>query len=304
VYTPNNSFGVLQEITDAGSYWTGCLSYRIVAATGSYETSTGVTNLTTGAALLATFKEIYDGPTLGVHTLLGVLDGAGTDPETTSGINTQASGSSLVAFTAGYANNSGGPSDSEGNTWTHAGTEVYTGYGGQFDVRGYYVEVATGDTGHTVTFQADGTPAGEMTVPFIEIKNAGELIDYAHNYPAAGNPLTSSNVTTTGPALLVALWWGDATGLTHTAVPNNGFTVIESFVSWPSTAVQCVVATREVPAGTYNVTWTETPDQGAPLWLFAFQQTAGGGTGLPVRRRVGVGSGRWLQNGSGKMVAI
>ena len=51
----------------------------------------------------------------------------------------------------------------------------------------------------------------------------------------------------------------------------------------PNSAVQCVVAVREVmTAGTYNVTWTETPDQGAPLWLFAFQQAAGGG-GQPAR---------------------
>lgn len=284
-FTPGNSFTTLEEITDAASYWTGCLSYRLVDSTGSYETSTGVTNLTSGAALIATFEEDYDGPTLGAHTLLGIEEGEGTDPETTSPINTQASGSSLITFTAGYADNTGGPSDSEGNTWTAAGSEVYTGYGGAFDVRGYYVEQATGDTGHTVTFQADGTPNGEMTVPFIEIKNAGELVDYAQNYPAAGNPLTSGDVTTTGPAVLVALWWGDATGLTHTAVPNNNFTTIESFVNLPpNSAVQCVVAVREVmTAGTYNVTWSETPDQGAPLWLFAFQQAAGGGGGQPAR---------------------
>jgi len=305
-YTANNSFTIAQQITDATNYWTACLVSRVVTSTGTYETDVSVTNLTSSAALIASFEEDYSGPTLGVHTLLGVEDGSGSDPETTSPINTQASGSSLVTFTAGYSNNTGGPSDSEGNTWTAAGTEVYTGYGGQFDVRGYYVEVATGDTGHTVTFQADGTPAGEMTIPFVEIKNAGELIDYAQNYPAAGNPLTSGDVTTTGPAVLVAFWWGDATGLTHTAVPNNNFTTIESFVNLPpNSAVQCVVAVREVmTAGTYNVTWTETPDQGAPLWLFAFQQANGTATGLSVRRRVGVGAGAWLQNGAGRMIGL
>lgn len=221
-------------------------------------------------------------PTIGVHTLLGIEDGSGSDPETTSPINTQASGSSLVTFTAGYTNNSGGPTDSEGNTWTSAGSEVYTGYGGQFDVRGYYVEVATGDTGHTVTFQADGTPAGEMTIPFVEIKNAGKLVQVAQNYPAAGSALTSGNVTTTGPAVLLAFWWGDTTGLTHTASPNNSFTNIEEFGNLPpNSAVQCFVAAREVTApGTYNVTWTETPDQGAPLWLFAFQNANSGAFGV------------------------
>lgn len=278
-YTPGNSFSTLQAITDATSYWTGCLSYRIVDSTGSYETSTAVTNLTSGAGLIATFREAYTGPTLGAHTLLGIEEGEGTDPETTSPITTQATGSSLITFTAGYADNTGGPSDSEGNTWTAVGSEVYSGYGGAFDVRGYVVEAADGGSNHTVTFQADGTPNGEMTVPFVEIKRAGDLVDYARNYPAAGSALTSGDVTTTGPAVLVAFWWGDATGLTHTAVPNNNFAVIESFVNLPpNSAVQCVVAVREVmTAGTYNVTWTETPDQGAPLWLFAFQQAAGGG---------------------------
>lgn len=221
-------------------------------------------------------------PSLGAHTLLGIEEGSGTDPETTASITTQASGSSLVTFTAGYADNNGGPSDSKGNTWTSAGTEVYTGYGGAFDVRGYYVEQAVGGSGHTVTFQADGTPNGEMTVPFLEVKDAGKLVAVAKNYPAASSPLTSGNVTTTGPAVLVALWWGDAPGLNHTATPNNGFTVVDSLLTLPpNSAVQCAVAVRQVTApGTYNVTWTETPNQGAPLWLFAFQNADSGADGI------------------------
>ena len=219
-------------------------------------------------------------PTAGVHTLYWEEEANGADPATTGAINTQATGSSLVVFTAGYASNTGGPADTYSNTWTHAGTEVYTGWSGVFDVRGYYVEVASGGSGHTVTFQKDGQPAGEITIPFVEIKNAGTLVDYAQNYPAAGTALTSGSVTTTGPALLVAFWWGDAGGLTHDASPNNGFTLIEEFGDLPpNSAVQCFVAVKEVTAaGTYDVTWTETPDQGAPLWLFAFQGQ-GGATG-------------------------
>ena len=85
--------------------------------------------------------------------------------------------------------------------------------------------------------------------------------------------VSSASVTTSGPATLVAFWWGDASGLVHSAIPNNGFSIIENFVNLPpNSAVQCVVAVRQVAgAGTYNVSWTQTPSQGAVLWLMAFQ---------------------------------
>ncbi len=98
------------------------------------------------------------------------------------------------------------------------------------------------------------------------------------NYPQSGETLTSGNVTTTGPAMLVAFWWGDGGIREMTAVPNNGFVVIESFLHLPgSSGVQAAVAVRQVDtAGTYSVTWTGQPDQGAILWLLAFQSSAGG----------------------------
>ena len=75
-----------------------------------------------------------------------------------------------------------------------------------------------------------------------------------------------------GPATLVAYWWGDA-GVDDdkTAVPDNGFTVVDSILL-AGALVQCAVATKEVAeAGTYDVTWTATPTQGAQLWLVAVQ---------------------------------
>src|SRR5262249_51841170 len=70
---------------------------------------------------------------------------------------------------------------------------------------------------------------------------------------------------------LVAFWTGDDGSGTVTAVPNNGFTVLDSqLVS--SNAVQAVVATKDVSAaGTYNVTWSATPAQTAYMWLVAGQ---------------------------------
>ena len=62
------------------------------------------------------------------------------------------------------------------------------------------------------------------------IRDAGALQSVAVNYPPASSSLTSGDVTTTGPATLIAVWWGDATGLHHSAVPDNGFSIIENFV--------------------------------------------------------------------------
>ena len=67
-------------------------------------------------------------------------------------------------------------------------------------------------------------------------------------------------------------WWGDADVQNDkTAVPDNGFTVIDSVLA-QGALVQCAVAVRQVAAaGSYNVTWTSTPQQGAQLWLVAVQ---------------------------------
>jgi len=54
-------------------------------------------------------------------------------------------------------------------------------------------------------------------------------------------------------------------------VPDNGFVVVDSVLA-AGALVQCAVAVREVAdAGTYDVTWTATPTQGAQLWIVAVQ---------------------------------
>ena len=212
--------------------------------------------------------------TLGAHTLLAHEDGNGPSVATTAPIVTAASGSTLLAFSAGYTDNDQPPTDSYANTWTQLGAPVvYRGYNGEFNVTAYLVLHATGGSAHTVSIVKNNVPAGEITVPFVELRDAGVLQSVAVNYPAASSSLTSGDVTTTGPATLIAVWWGDATGLHHSAVPDNGFTIIENFVDLPPmSAVQCVVAARQVSgAGTYHVSWATSPVQGAPLWLLAFQ---------------------------------
>jgi hypothetical protein len=211
---------------------------------------------------------------LGSHVLLWHEDGNGPGVAVTPPINTQASGSSLIAFSAGYASNNSLPTDNKDNSWSPLGAPVvYRGYNGEFDVKAYAVFGANGGNGHSLSIVKNGVPSGEITVPFIEIRQTAALHAIAQNYPASAAVVTSDSVTTSGAATLLAVWWGDATGLTHSAIPNNGFSIIENFVSLPpNSAVQSVVAVRQVSsAGTYNVSWTQSPSEGAVLWLFAFQ---------------------------------
>jgi hypothetical protein len=210
---------------------------------------------------------------LGAHTLLGQEEGNGVSPALTQAVDTLSSGSVLLAFNAGYASNFMLPTDNKSNSWSALGAPVvYNGYGGAFDVKAYIVANANGGNGHQLRIVKNGNASGEMTVPFVEIRNA-RMVDVAQNYPASGTLVTSASVQTTGPAILVAFWWGDGGGLNHTAMPSAGFSILDSFLSLPpNSAVQCAVATRTVAsAGSYSVSWTQSPAQGTVLWLFAFQ---------------------------------
>jgi hypothetical protein len=132
-------------------------------------------------------------------------------------------------------------------------------------------EQARGMAGHVVTV-AKPKVTDETTLSVVEITGGGLVRDVKWREVLSGQPLTSASVTTTGPALLVAWWWGDAgVDLDKTAVPDNGFTVVDSVLA-AGALVQCAVAVRQVgAAGTYNVTWASTPQQGAQLWLAAVQ---------------------------------
>lgn len=209
---------------------------------------------------------------LGAHALVGQED-TKADPVATATLDTAAQGSSFVAFVAGFASNDAPPEDSHRNAWRLLGTPVpYRGYDGRFDVRPYLALDGRGGSGHGFRVDKPGEPAGELTLVVVEARNAGRLVDVARNYPGPGVRLASGTVTTDGPALLVAFWWGDARGLRHVAIPGDGFRRIEEFTRLPpNSAVQAAVAVRRVEqAGRYRVTWNTLPAQGAMLWLFAF----------------------------------
>jgi hypothetical protein len=195
-------------------------------------------------------------------------------PLAISPIATRASGSTvLVSVGRGVVSAHALPTDNKGNAYTQLGaTHIYTNWQNSGTAL-YACARASGGTGHVVT-APKSVPADETTLSVVEVANGGALGEVKWNEVLAGNPLTSQSVTTTGPALLVAWWWGDANVVSNkTAVPDNGFSVIHSILL-EGALVQCAVAVRQVSAaGTYSVTWAATPRQGAQLWIAAVQSS-------------------------------
>jgi hypothetical protein len=190
-------------------------------------------------------------------------------------MNTSPTGSMLlVCIGRGNVSMHEAPTDNKGNTFAQAGsTHVYTLWPSSGTAL-YSCSTANGGAGHVVRTGRQST-VDETTMSVVEVSPGGRLQDVQWREAlAGGGPITSASVTTTGPALLVAWWWGDAdVNFDKTAVPNNGFAVIHSVLA-SGELVQCAVATRQVDAaGTYNVTWTATPTQGAQLWIAAIQAT-------------------------------
>jgi hypothetical protein len=211
-------------------------------------------------------------PSLGAHSLAYNRDGVAVAPLSTTAMTTQPAGSTLlVSVGRGVVSTHSRPTDSHGNAYVQVDiAHVYTRWPSSGTAL-YSCQQARGGTGHGVTV-AKPIGSDETTLSVVEIVNGGRLLDAKWSEVAAGRPLTSPAVTTSGPALLVAWWWGDAdVRFDKTATPDNGFTVIDEILL-EGALVQCAVAVRQVEAaGTYEVTWTSTPLQGAQLWIAAVQ---------------------------------
>jgi len=215
-------------------------------------------------------------PTLGAHVLLTHDQNVGTNPATTKPVVTQPTGSTLLAVSLGWISNYATPTDSLTNTWTSlGGMHPYATADSQtnFYTAAWAVPAARGGAGETLSAVKAGDPTGEISLALIEIKNGGVVKQVAYAYPSSDKPITPGSVTTSGPATLIAVWSGDSWDLSHTAVPNNGFTVFDSYLKLgPTSGVQVALASKDVPAaGTYSVTWTETPAQGAACYLIAIE---------------------------------
>jgi hypothetical protein len=210
-------------------------------------------------------------PQLGAHTLAFHRIGQNIAPISTAAFTSQPTGSTfVVSIGRGDFGAVAAPTDNKQNgaypilgsahtysKWPSSGTATYA------------ITDAKGGAGHVIT--ATTPPNDEVTLAAVEVKN-GKTVHAANWVERLAGTAQTVSVTTTGPATLVAFWWGDA-GVDgdKTAVPNNGFQVVDSILL-AGALVQCAAATKVVnKAGTYDVTWTATPTQGAQLYLVAVQ---------------------------------
>jgi hypothetical protein len=224
------------------------------------------------ATLTADAPPTTGAPRLGAHGLAFHRLGGSVAPIAAPALDTQPSGSMLVVLEGrGDKSLFSLPFDNKGNSpYQQVGSvETYTRYPGS-GTAVYAFPSASGGAGHIVT--ADTTEFDEITLAVVEIANGRTIHDFKWNEVLAPATTTSLRVTTTGPATLVAAWWGDAAEPDDkTARPSDGFNVIESILL-SGALVQCAVATRDVAeAGSYDVTWVATPVQGAQMWLLAVQ---------------------------------
>ena len=210
-------------------------------------------------------------PGLGAHGLsFHRLNANSSTTISSPAINTAATNSTMVVSVArGNRFMFELPTDNKSNTpYQLLGEHAYTRYPDSGTALYAFPDLA-GGSGHVVRNSTSSDD--EITLAAVEVIGGTTIHQVEWNEPLAA-PLTSRSVTTTGAATLVAFWWGDA-GVDNnkTAVPNNGFHVIDSILL-SGALIQCAVAVKNVAqAGTYDVTWTSTPAQGAQLWLIAIQ---------------------------------
>lgn len=208
---------------------------------------------------------------IGASSMAKIPDSDTTNPVISPAITTQTKGSTFIAILGGYTSNNGTPTDNYRNGYVQIAQQYYAPFGTTYENRIFACVNGNGGINHQLTFIKNGVISGEVDLALIEIKNSSIPPVVVGNYQVAGSALISGSITTQGAATLIAIWFGDSGDQIHTAVPNNSFSVIQSYLSLPSSlGVQCAIATKEVnAAGTYNVEWTETPDQGACLYLIS-----------------------------------
>jgi hypothetical protein len=197
----------------------------------------------------------------------------------TNPVTIQKSGSMLlVSLARGYwASPPQTPTDNQTNTFAlQDSSHNYIDYPGSATAL-YHAIDATGGFNHV--FSMPWSNSDELTLSAIEVTGATTIEDSSWVERAASNTISSVNVHTNGPAILVAWWWGSGSvrpvGDTHKAVPGNGFTLIPNATGLVSLStdgyIQVAAAYRIVnTAGNYNVTW-QTDNEGAQLYLVALR---------------------------------
>ena len=274
------SDGSTQPLTTGVSFSSSNTAVATISASGLASTI-GVGSVTITAtdagftsSTMLTVTAVTSNPTVGVHTMSFVHFNSPAGALSTSPITTQSSGSTVLAWVGrgqlGTFTPATAPTDNKGNTavqidTTHSFAPLFPNSGMAL----YSFPSFVG--GANDIFSALMPQDDEVTLSVVEIKNGGVIQDSKWVQVAAAATQTSLSVTTTGPATLVSFWTGDAATGPINAVPGNGFTLLDQQGNGDN-AVQMAVASRDVSAaGTYNVTWSATPQQTGYIWIVAVQ---------------------------------
>jgi hypothetical protein len=173
------------------------------------------------------------------------------------------------------------PTDNKGNTYVEMVSREYNDWAG-YGLKAWVCENGVGGSNHVFS-QEFGQTLGfdEATIAVVEIRNGTRLQAIAVNHPNNGQALTSPSISSTGPAVWVAFWSGDApVGQTSTISWNNGFQTLDesTLVDHPNGYVP--IAVGAIPTTDYtptarNFTVTESPDQGSINIIVAIQAAVG-----------------------------
>ena len=214
---------------------------------------------------------------LGQHGSEYQINVAGSTPATTN-IGTSVTGSTILQLSAGELSKMAVPTDNKSNTYTQLQSSgyaggLYPGFG--FEVHGK-ANIA-GGANHTVSFVKSAPTDQESTIIAVEVRGGATIQSssiVARAGAGAGVPLTSSSVTTTGPAFLVSFWGGDSDVFENPkdAAPPTGWTLHDQLFLDNTAYVQAAAASKYIgAAGTYTIDWTPTRNQGCIIFLAAVQ---------------------------------
>jgi hypothetical protein len=333
--SPNASWTEDQDVSQATPTTALEVAHRDSGFTGT-SIAAAATQSTVFASMAIELDSSSTG--LGIGKITGVqrslLSGGSWPGTSTTAAVTTTNGTTYVVGVArgNWATTaSPAPTDNKSNAYTLI--DVDHGYAGFPDSRMaiYRKEFGTGGAGHTFSadfgkFDTGGTASDEITHAVVELTGNAVLDTSSHVSRSGAASLTSGNVTTTGPAVLLLYVWGtNGVGVTHFfhETPSQGFTKLLqcTFEGDPSGGyIQLAVfAKRVYAAGTYSATVFTTNTEGAEIDLVAFKVGAvndvltcasgsfaltGTAAALRCARRVGAAAGSFAIGGTAAALSV
>lgn len=188
--------------------------------------------------------------------VVGVTASANTVASVTTAAIDTTGANTLACMTGDDASGPAAPTDSKSNTWTNA--DLDPGTSGAVTGRTDYVKAATVGTGHTFTGNVAGTDNVAVVVDaFSGRDTAAPLTQHGIlGQSASGNPHNSPSVTTTE---VDDLWGAVARSGGEVLTTSGAWTLRESSTTANNRGVNSA-SQNAVVAGTYNSTFTDTPN--------------------------------------------